>query len=519
MLKKFNQKVTEGFLFIDQYELVMAQLYFKLGIHEQQVQFEHFFREYPDYGSHKAGYCINAGLEWFIDWMTNTSITGDDIDLLKQSKTAAGDRLFADDFLKWLKENGNFSKINLSAIPEGRVIHPNVPINVVKGPLAIAQMLETSLLNQINYQILIATKASRIKEIVQDQSVLEFGARRAHDRGANAGTRAALIGGADFSSNVGISYELGFPPKGTHAHSMIQMFLALGKSELDAFEAFAELYPDDCILLIDTIDTLNSGLPNAIKVFDKLKQKGHKPGGIRLDSGDLAYLTIICAVELDKAGFPDTKIVLSNELDELRIWQILSQIKKEASSKCADADKIIKRLIFGVGTNLVTSSGDSSLSGVYKIAAVKNNGEWQPTLKLSETIKKMTLPGEKQVWRIIEKSGKATADLICLAEENPVEGKELTLINVLKDEERRKIQKDNIIKLEPLLIDILSDGKLNYIFPTITKLRESRDGDLSLLDFGVKRIINPHHYQVSISEEMFKLKQKLINKINGKSFR
>lgn len=517
MLKKFNQKVTEGFLFIDHYELVMAQLYFKLGIHEQQVQFEHFFREYPDYGSHKAGYCVNAGLEWFIDWMTNTSITENDIDLLKQSKTSAGDRLFADDFLKWLRENGNFSKINLRSIPEGRVIHPNVPINVVKGPLANSQMLETSLLNQINYQILIATKAARIKEIVQDQFVLEFGARRAHDRGANAGTRAALIGGADFSSNVGISYELGFQPKGTHAHSMIQMFLALGKSELDAFEAFAELYPDDCILLIDTIDTLDSGLPNAIKVFEKLKQKGHKPGGIRLDSGDLAFLTIECAIELDKAGFPDTKIVLSNELDELRIWQILSQIKKEASSKGADADKIIKRLIFGVGTNLVTSSGDSSLSGVYKIAAVKEEGKWQPTIKLSETIKKMTLPGEKQVWRIIEKSGKATADLICLEEEDPQEGKELTLINILKDEERRKIQKENIIKLDSLLIEIINEGKLKYNFPPITELRKSKDRDLSQLDFGVRRIINPHHYQVSMSEDLSKLKQKLLRRLNGLS--
>lgn len=173
--------------------------------------------------------------------------------------------------------NGNLLQINLKSIPEGRVIHPNVPITIVTGSLAIAQLLETSLLNQINYQILIATKASRIKEIVKGQPILEFGARRAQDRGANAGTRAALIGGADFTSNVGISNLLGLPAKGTHAHSMVQMFLALGKTELDAFESFAELYPDDCVLLVDTIDTLNSGLPNAIKVFEKLKRLGHKP--------------------------------------------------------------------------------------------------------------------------------------------------------------------------------------------------------------------------------------------------
>ena len=516
MLKKFNQKVTEGFLFVDQYELVMAQLYFKMGLHEHQVQFEHFFRDYPDYGSHKAGYCINAGLEWFVDWMQNTSVTESDIALLKESKTALGNRLYSDDFLKWLKENGNFSRLNLKSIPEGRVIHPNVPITVVNGQLAIAQLIETALLNQINYQILIATKASRIKEIVKNQPVIEFGARRGHDRGANAGARAALIGGADFSSNVGISYQLGFPAKGTHAHSMVQMFLALGKSELDAFEAFADLYPDDCILLIDTIDTLDSGLPNAVKVFEKLKRKGHSPVGIRLDSGDLAYLTIKCAAYLDKSGFPDTKIVLSNELDELRIWQILSQIKKESHYSGVDADKVINRLIFGVGTNLITSSGDSALSGVYKIAAVKDNGVWLPTLKLSESSKKMTLPGEKQIWRIIESSGKATADLICKANENPGSSDNLVLINVLKDDERREISKKNILKLESLLVDIISDGKIKYEFPSIRQIRETRENDLNNLDFGVRRLINPHYYQVSISEEILELKKTLMKRLNNK---
>lgn len=516
MLKKFNQEVTEGFLFIDQYELVMAQFYFKMGLHNQTVQFEHFFRSNPDYGSHKAGYCINAGLEWFVDWMTNTSVTEHDIELLKQSKTSEGKKLFSDDFLKWLKENGNFSSVHLNSIPEGRVIHPNVPITVVKGPLAILQMMETALLNQINYQILIATKASRIKEIVKDQSILEFGTRRGHDRGAIAGTRAALIGGADFSSNVGISYQLGFPPKGTHAHSMVQLYLASGKSELEAFEAFADLYPDDCILLIDTIDTLESGLPNAVKVFEKLKRKGHKPVGVRLDSGDLAYLTIKCSIYLDKAGFPDTKIVLSNELDELRIWQIISQISSEAPSFGTDADKIIKRLIFGVGTNLITSSGDPSLSGVYKLTSVKDDGKWLPTLKISESTKKMTLPGEKQVWRIIEKAGKATADLVCLNHETPDKSDELTLINILKDEESRVITKNNILNIEPLLIEIIKNGKLKYEFPSIQKIRELREKDLGNLDFGVKRLIFPHTYQVSISREILEMKKKLLKRLNEK---
>jgi nicotinate phosphoribosyltransferase len=296
---------------------------------------------------------------------------------------------------------------------------------------------------------------------------------------------------------------------------MVQLFLALGKSELDAFEAFADLYPDDCILLIDTIDTLNSGLPNAIKVFEKLKRNGHSPVGIRLDSGDLAYLTIKCAAILDKSGFENTKIVLSNELDELRIWQILSQIKKEAHYSGVDADKIINRLIFGVGTNLITSSGDSALSGVYKIAAVKHNGNWQPTLKLSETAKKMTLPGEKQIWRIIESSGKATADLICKADENPESAEMLTLINVLKDDDQRQISKKNILKLDPLLVDIITDGKLKYEFPTIHQITETRESDLNQLDFGVRRLINPHYYQVSISKKIWELKKNLIKRLNN----
>ncbi|MCW8813126.1 MAG: hypothetical protein OQK65_06280, partial [Chlorobium sp.] len=351
--------------------------------------------------------------------------------------------------------------------------------------------------------------------IVKDQSILEFGTRRGHDRGAIAGTRAALIGGADFSSNVGISYQLGIPPKGTHAHSMVHLYLASGKSELEAFEAFADLYPDDCILLVDTIDTLESGLPNAVKVFEKLKRKGHNPVGIRLDSGDLAYLTIKCSLYLNEAGFPDTKIVLSNELDELRIWQIISQIRVEAPSFSTDANKIIKRLIFGVGTNLITSSGDPSLSGVYKLTAVKDGGKWLPTLKISESSKKMTLPGEKQVWRIIEKAGKATADLVCLDHETPDKADNLTLINILKDEERRVIPKENILSMEPLLTEVIKDGEVKYEFPSIQKMREIRKKDLDNLDFGVKRLINPHLYQVSVSKEILQLKKKLLEKFNG----
>ncbi|MEN6300138.1 MAG: nicotinate phosphoribosyltransferase, partial [Anaerolineaceae bacterium] len=328
----------------------MANLYYRMGIHETQVQFDHYFRDYPDYGSHKAGFCISAGLEWLLDWMKRARFTDEDLEYLQSQKSSLGGPLFQKDFLLWLREHGHFGHLNLRAIPEGRVIHPNEPITVVQGPLAMAQILETSLLNHLNYQILIATKAARIREIGRGQLLLEFGLRRGHGMGANAGTRAALIGGADFSSNVGISASLGYPPKGTHAHSMVQLFIALGGSELDAFRAYADVYPDDCLLLVDTINTLESGIPNAIKVFEELKRKGHKPVGVRLDSGDLAYLSIQSARMLDDAGFPDVSIVLSNNLDELVIWQIITQILEEAPRYGVDPEKLIKRLVYGVGT-------------------------------------------------------------------------------------------------------------------------------------------------------------------------
>lgn len=513
MLKKFNQKITEGFLYTDQYQLAMAQLFFKNGYHEVDAQFDHFFRKYPDYGSHKAGYCINAGLEWFIDWMSNTHITKKDISFLKKHKNSKGKNLFHDDFLKWLERNGSFESVTLKAIPEGRVVHPYEPITVVSGPLAITQILETPLLNQLNYQILIATKASRLKVISRGNKILEFGTRRAQDRGANAGVRAALIGGADFTSNVGISYNLGLPPKGTHAHSMIQFFLSLGYNELDAFNAFADLYPDDCILLVDTIDSLNSGIPNAIKVFEKLKRKGHKPLGIRLDSGDLAFLSIKAAKMLNQAGFDDVSIVLSNELDELSIWQIITQISIEAPKEGLDADSMVNRLVFGVGTNLITSSGNPSLGGVYKLVSVKNDNAWKSTLKISENLEKSTLPGEKNIFRLYDKYDKATADLICSANENINNKSVFLLYHPVEKNVVRKISSKELSSVESLLNDVLIDGKLVYEFPSLEKIRSVRDYDLEKLHDGVKRIINPHYYHVSVSEKLILLRQQLTEKI------
>jgi len=505
-----RQKITEGILFTDQYQLTMAQLYYHTGLYKREAQFDYFFRSYPDYGKHKAGYCINAGLEWLLDWIEGARFHEDDIEYLRSQVDQTGNRLFTDDFLGWLAENGNFDKLTLCAIPEGRVIHPDVPIVVVQGPLVMAQILETSLLNHLNYQTLIATKASRIRLGGRRRLLLEFGLRRGPDKGANAGARAALIGGADFTSNVGVSRLLGYPPKGTHAHSMVQVFIALGYSELDAFRAYAEVYPDDCLLLVDTVNTLESGIPNAITVFEELRRKGHEPVGIRLDSGDLAYLSIRTAKMLNDAGFPNARIVLSNQLDELILWQILTQLDQEAGRYGLDPDKLIDRLVYGVGTNLITSSGDSSLDGVYKLVAVCDDDKWVPAIKISENPAKIPNPGHKNVWRVYDQRGKATADLLSLSDEAPRQETELMLHHPSQPQAFRRLEAHEISEVEPLLVDVIRDGKLVYEKPSIEEMRTLRDRDLDRLDSGVKRIMFPHIYHVSLTQQLWDLKQELI---------
>ncbi len=504
------QNSTEGILFTDQYQLTMAQVYFRQNVHEQQVQFDHFFREYPDYGEHQAGYCINAGLEWLTKWMRQARFGKTEIETLKNQKTRTGNSLFRDDFLNWLEKHGSFDQISISAIPEGRVVHPNEPLTVVRGPVLMAQILETALLNQLNYQILVATKAARIRHAAHNQAVLEFGARRGQDKGAVPGARAALIGGANFTSNVGISQVLGYPPKGTHAHSMVQMFLTMGMSELETFRAFAELYPDDCILLVDTIDTLENGIPNAIQVFEELRRKGHHPVGIRLDSGDLAYLSIQAAKMLNAAGFKETVIVLSNELDELRIWQIIDQVTKEAPKHSLDSDSLIKRFVFGVGTRLITSHGAPALGGVYKLVAVNDQNSWKPAIKVSETIEKIPNPGKKNVFRIYDQRGKATADLLSPEDEYPMNHQVIVLRHPTDSNKYRSLKQNEISGTEPLLIEVMNEGKLCYEFPSIDSIRKVRDKDLDRLDEGVKRLINPHIYHVSITQTLWDLKKSLI---------
>lgn len=504
--------ITTGFLFTDFYQLTMSQVYFKNNLHQKTAHFDYFFRNYPHYGSHQAGYCILAGLKTFFEWLSKAKPTKTEIDYLKSLKGMNHQNLFSSDFLTWLEKECDFSSLEIKAIPEGRVVHPQVPLISVSGPLALAQIIETPLLNHLNYQTLIATKAARIKEAAKGQMVIDFGMRRAQGIGANAGTRAAIIGGVDFSSNVGTSYALGLPPKGTHAHSLVQVFLAMGASELEAFEAFAEIFPDDCILLIDTINTLESGLPNAIKVFKKLRQKGHKPLGVRIDSGDLAYLSVQCYLELKKAGFKDTFIVLSNQLDELVIHQILSQIEIECQENSLEPEEVISKLVFGVGTRLITSEGRCSLDGVYKLTGLFHQGKWQPALKISNSPAKIINPGHKKVYRLYDQRDKAMVDLLTLQEEIVFSSDKMRLHHPSDPNISRILSQKDIKAQEELQVPIQKGGKLVYTFPDLEEIKKIRQKDLEKLDSGVKRLINPHIYHVSLSPKLFELKMNLLKK-------
>jgi nicotinate phosphoribosyltransferase len=512
-MRQSDRLTAEGILFTDQYQLTMAQLYYRMGLHEKRAQFDHFFRTYPDYGAHQAGYCVNAGLAWLLDWMQEAYFRDEDLAYLRGQTSRTGERLFHDDFLAWLRQHGTFDGITLQAIPEGRVVHPTVPLTVVQGPLVMAQILETPLLNHLNYPTLIATKAARIHESGRGRPLLEFGLRRAQEKGANAGARAALIGGADFTSNVGLSHVLGYPPKGTHAHSMVQVFMALGEGELAAFRAYAGVYPDECLLLVDTIDTLESGVPNAIRVFEELRRKGHEPVGIRLDSGDLAHLSIQAAKMLDEAGFPGTSIVLSNQLDELVIWQIITQIEREAPRYGVDPDRLIGRLVYGVGTQLITSQGASALDGVYKLVAVWGEGGWVPALKVSDTPAKTINPGHKLAWRVYDRRGKATADLLSLDDEDPRHMERILLHHPTEHTTYRALEREDVSEVEPLLVDVLKDGRLLYDLPTIEDMRARRRADVERLDSGVRRLVNPHVYHVSLTGRLWDLKQGLIEAV------
>jgi len=505
-----------GALFTDQYQLSMAQLYFREGLHEARARFDYTFRSYPDYGRHQAGYCVFAGLADLLDWMAAVRFTGADLDALRSQRGVAGDPVFGDDFLGWLEANGRFDDVDLAAVPEGRVVHPHAPIVTAEGPLAIAQILETSLLNHLNYPTLVATKASRIADAARGGPVLEFGLRRGPGRGANAGARAALVGGARFTSNVAASHLAGLPPKGTHAHSMVQIYMALGGGELEAFRAYARSYPEDCVLLVDTIDTLESGVPHAITVFRELASAGHEPGGIRLDSGDLAHLAVRSAAMLDEAGFGGVTIVLSSNLDELSIWQILSQIEDEGPRYGVDPATLIRRLTYGVGTRLITSAGHAALDGVYKLVAVARNGEWIPTLKVSESRERTTIPGTKRVWRVTDHRGLATADVVAGAGETIALGAPLRLHHPHRKLVSHTIPASEVAQVEELVVPALRQGVV-LADCSLDTARRWRSRDLEKLDPGVRRLVNPDTYHVSLTDGVKALQDGLVAEAQRRS--
>jgi nicotinate phosphoribosyltransferase len=504
-------------LFTDSYQLVMAQLYMEEGIADRTAQFDYFYRSNPDYGSHQAGFCVFAGLEPLLGWMGSVSVTDADVDALASQRTPGGVRRYSEDFLAWLSAHGHFRDLEVHAVAEGRVVHPHVPMITVTGPLAAGQLLETALLNQCNFPTLIATKATRMVESARGGDVLEFGMRRGPGAAVDEAARAALIGGCRATSNVQASAALGTDPKGTHAHSLVQAYLALGHGELGAFRAFASRYPEECILLVDTVDTLRSGVPNAIEVFTELRAAGHEPAGIRLDSGDLAHLAVESARMLDDAGFAGVRIVLSGDLDEVTIWQVLTQIADEAPRAGLDADALCRRLVYGVGTRLITSHGDPALGGVYKLTAITDDtGAWVPAVKISENPAKVPIVGPKACWRLHDRRGKASVDLLTAPDEVPFDGSDrITLHHPFHPGVRREVHRHDITVVEPLHDLVFTDGRVSTPSSTLDDLRARRRGDLDDLDSGVRRLVNPHRYHVSLSEELHRRQQDAVEQLRS----
>ena len=470
-------------LLTDLYELTMMQGYFKTG-KQDTVIFDAFYRANPDQG----GYAVCAGLAQIIDYIENLRFDDSDISYLKSLG------MFQDDFLKYLK-SFHFSG-DIYAIPEGTVIFPREPLIKVIAPIMEAQLIETALLNILNHQSLIATKAARVCYAAQGDSVMEFGLRRAQGPDAGVyGARAAVIGGCCGTSNVLCGQLFDVPVKGTHAHSWIMSF----PDEYTAFKTYAQLYPSACILLVDTYDTLKSGIPNAIRVFRKLREKNIPLTnyGIRMDSGDLAYLSKKARIMLDQAGFPDAVISASNDLDEYLIENLKAQGAAVTS--------------WGVGTNLITSKNTPAFGGVYKLAAVQNaQGTFIPKIKLSENSEKVTNPGNKTIYRIYERdSGKIKADLICLEGETFDCGKDLRIFDPLETWKYTNL-KGGAYVMRKLPVQIFRKGRCVYQSPSVMEIQNYCNQEKDTLWNETKRFSNPSKVYVDLSDELFKMKRTIL---------
>lgn len=466
----------------DLYQLTMMYGYFRYGMGENIAVFDLFYRKAGEEVSH----VIAAGLEQAVSYVKELRFEPGDIDYLRSLS------LFDEDFLDYLKAL-RFTG-DLYAVPEGTLIFPNEPIVKVKAPLMQAQLLETALLNIINHQTLIATKASRVVQAAGGDSVLEFGLRRAQGPDAGIlGARAAIIGGCDATSNVLAGELFEIPIRGTHAHSWVMSF----PSELDAFRAYAQVFPEDCLLLVDTYDTLKSGVPNAITVFRELRESGRLSRvGIRLDSGDMAYLSRKAREMLNAAGFPEARICASSDLDEEVIWDLKAQ--------GAQID------IWGVGTRLITSHSMPALGGVYKLVAEEIGGALVPRIKISENPAKVTNPGDKSLYRIYDRqTGRAIADLIALAEEAYDESEPLLLFD---PENTWKQMTVTDYTMRALLTPIFKGGELVYDLPSIRRIRDYAKSELETLWPEYKRLHKPHYYKVDLSRPLWELKQSMLRR-------
>lgn len=465
----------------DFYEFTMMNGFFNEGMGNKIAYFDLFFRRVPDNG----GFAVLAGLEQAIEYINNLEFTEADIEYLR------GKRMFSEEFLEYLAD---FKfECDVWAIPEGTPVFPGEPVMTVRGPAIQAQLLETMLLLTINHQSLIATKANRIVRAAQGRAVMEFGSRRAQgSSGAVFGARAAYIAGVNGTACTVADEMYGIPAMGTMAHSWVQMF----DSEYDAFRAYAENYPDNCTLLVDTYNVIKSGIPNAIRVFDEvLKPKGARPKGIRIDSGDITYLSKKCRQLLDDAGYSDCGIVASNSLDEYIIRDMLLQGAKINS--------------FGVGERLITSKSEPVFGGVYKLVAVENEqGEAIPKIKISENVAKITTPGFKQVHRLYSKhDSSAVADVITLSGEKIDNTKPYTIFD---PEHTWKKKTVTDFYSRELLKPVFVKGRCVYETPSVDVLREYCRMEIEGLWDEVKRFENPHTYYVDLSDELWHLKNKMI---------
>ncbi len=474
-------------LLTDLYELTMMQGYYEQEANEIVV-FDMFFRNNPC----ENGYSVCAGLAQVIDYIKNLNFTYEDVDYLRRLK------IFNEEFLQYL--SGFHFSGDIYAIPEGTVIFPKEPLLKVIAPIMEAQLVETAILNIINHQSLIATKTSRIVFAADGDGIMEFGLRRAQGPDAGLyGARAAMIGGCVGTSNVLAGQMFDVPVMGTHAHSWIMSF----KDEYTAFKTYADLYPENCTLLVDTYDTLKSGVPNAIRVFRELEEAGTplKKYGIRLDSGDLAYLSKEARKMLDDAGFPDAIICASNDLDEYLLHDLKNQGAEIHS--------------WGVGTNLITSKDCPSFGGVYKLAAIMDdNGEFIPKIKISENTEKITNPGNKTIYRIYDKeTGKIKADLICFVGEEYDPSEDLLLFDPIDTWKKTRLP-GGTYTMREIMVPVFRKGECIYQSPTVTEIAEYCKREKDTLWDETKRLFFPHRVHVDLSKKLYTVKKSLLDQMN-----